>query len=298
MNNASKTDSANDSTWLRLVRGYTFNFPLNKGKMRVANLAKKFCRTFPQNVVTPTKDGRLLSVSFRDWAEDMIYFLGTYETFCTNVVSRHIKSGDLCLDVGANIGWYSTLFRRICGANGAVHSFEPVPNTFSELQKNIALNDSATPIFLNNFGLGDTEKDLEINFFPDLPSGHATLATDSNEKTIKVPVKIKTLNDYLTEKNIRQVDFVKVDIEGAEMMFLQGATKLFEQQRPPILFMEMALETSRAFGHIPNDLLVFISRHADYDFFALDELNEKLNKIEHFAPDDIGANVLCIPKNR
>ncbi len=225
----------------------------------------------------------------------MIYFLGTYETFCTEVVKKHIKQGDVCFDVGANIGWYSTLFQKLCGETGAVHSFEPVPQTFAELEKNVALNDSQKNIFLNNFGLGDEEKNLEIYFFPELPTGHASLAAKKDKSSVAIPIKLKTLDSYLIENKIKQVDFVKVDIEGAELMFLKGAKRLFEQTKPPVIFMEMALETSREFGYKPNDLLVFIKENADYDFFALDEKNQTLAKIEKFGRDDIGANVLCLP---
>lgn len=296
MQNGSKNIPHNDSAWLRFVRFYTFNFPIDKGKGRIFNLAKKFCRTFPNNVIASTKDGRHLQVSFRDWAEDMIYFLGTYDTYCTEIVKNHIKRGDVCFDVGANIGWYSTLFQTLCGDAGEIHSFEPVPQTFAELEKNVSLNGSLSNVYLNNFGLGDEEKDLEIYFFSGLPSGHASLAAKDNQKSAAIPVKIKTLDSYLIECNIKQVNFVKIDIEGAELMFLKGAKKLFEQEKLPVIFMEMALETSKEFGYKPNDLLVFLKEQAAYDFFALDEKNHKLVKIEKFADEDIGANVLCLPQ--
>lgn len=163
MRNGSENSYADKSAWLRLVRLYTFYFPVDKGKGRIFNLAK-MCRTFPKNVVTLTKDGRQLEVGFRDWTEDSIYFLGTYEEFCTEVVKKHIKKGDVCLDVGANIGWYSTLFQRIVGATGAVHSFEPVPQTFAELERNVILNGAPPNIFLNSFGLGDEEKIWRFTF--------------------------------------------------------------------------------------------------------------------------------------
>jgi FkbM family methyltransferase len=298
MHSNSEITDQDDSAWLRFIRFYTFNFPLDKGKGRVFRLAKRFCRQLPQNAIASTRDGRKLNVKFRDWGDDMIYFLGTYETFCTDVVRNHINQGDVCLDVGANIGWYSTLFQKICGSEGEVHSFEPVPQTFAELKTNVALNDSDTKVYLNNFGLGDEEKELEIHLFSDLPSGHASLAAQSDHKSIAIPVKIKTLDSYLIENQIKQVDFIKVDVEGAELMFLKGAKKIFQQQKPPIIFMEMALATSVQFGYKPNDLIKFIKSQADYDFFALDEKDEKLVRIEGFSDEQIGANVLCIPREK
>lgn len=293
-NSANNFD--NSPALIRLARLYTFYFPFNRGKGRIFAAAKKFSRTLPRSVVTETKDGRRFDVGFRDWAEDSIYFLGTYENFCTETVKKYIGRGDVCLDVGANRGWYSTLFRDICGAEGAVHSFEPVPQTFAELEKNVALNGSPPNVFLNNFGLGDEEKETEIYLFDDLPSGHASLAPGKTHSAQAILINIKTLDSYLEMRKIKQVDFVKVDVEGAEMMFLRGAKKLFEQSKPPVIFMEMALGTTKEFGYKPNDLIEFIKNQATYDFYALEETEEKLIRIEGFSDDQIGANVLCVPR--
>lgn len=284
--------------WLRFIRLYTFYFPIDKGKWRLFSTAKKFCRHLPQEVLATTKDGRKLNVSLSDWTGDGIYFLGRYEPFCTETMSTYIKKGGVCLDVGANIGWFTTLFAKLCGTNGEVHAFEPVPKTFADLQRNVALNETPSNVFLNNFGLGDVEKETEIYLFPDLPNGHSSLAAKPNQKSETVPILIKTLDSYLKERNIRQVDFIKVDVEGAEQMFLRGGTSIFQQKLPPIIFMEMALETTKEFGYKPNDIITFIKENADYDFFALDEVNRKLIRIEGFADDEIGANVLCIPRER
>ena len=287
-----------DTLWLKFIRLYTFYFPIDKGKWRLFSTAKKFCRHLPKEVLATTKDGRKLYVGLTDWSGDGIYFLGRYESFCTETVSEHIKKGDVCLDVGANIGWFTTLFAKLCGTNGEVHAFEPVPKTYADLQRNVALNEPSPNVFLNNFGLGDVEKEVEIHLFPDLPHGHASLAAKPNQKSETVPILIKTLNSYLSERNIAQVDFIKVDVEGAEQMFLSGGTSVFQQKIPPLIFMEMALETTKEFGYKPNDIITFIKEHADYDFFALDEVNRKLIRIEGFADDDIGANVLCVPRER
>ena len=72
---------------------------------------------------------------------------------------------------------------------------------------------------------------------------------------------------------------------------------MFEQKVPPVMMMEMALATTKPFGYLPGDLIKFIGKHAEYDFYALDETNKTINKIDGFNDDEIGANVLCVPKN-
>ena len=284
-------------TWLNLIRLYTFYFPVNRGKWRASAFARKLCRHLPEKVLATTKDGRRLYVALSDWAGESIFFLGKHEQFSAEIFARHIKKGFVCLDVGANIGWHTTLMSRLSGSEGEVHAFEPVPPTFDDLKKNVALNGGGAKVFLNNFGLGDAESTAEIHLFDDLPSGHAALAGKTGESSTVFPVRIKTLDSYLEEKNIERVDFIKVDIEGAEMMFLKGARKVFEQKTPPVIYMEMTLETSRAFGYMPHDLIVFLKNKASYQFFKVDEAGEKLSEIDGFAPEDVGANVLCLPRN-
>ncbi|HEX8371053.1 MAG TPA: FkbM family methyltransferase [Pyrinomonadaceae bacterium] len=284
-------------TWLNLIRLYTFYFPVNKGKWRASAFARKLCRHLPEKILATTKDGRKLYVALSDWAGESIFFLGKHEQFSAEIFARHIKRGFVCLDVGANIGWHTTLMSRLSGAEGEVHAFEPVPPTFEDLKKNVSLNGEGAEVFLNNFGLGGEESTAEIHLFNNLPSGHATLAGKDNEPSTVFPIKIKTLDAYLEEKNIKRVDFIKVDIEGAEMMFLKGSQKVFDQENAPVIYMEMTLETSAEFGYLPDDLIVFLKNKARYKFFRIDEAGEKLVEIEGFAPDDGGANVLCLPQN-
>jgi hypothetical protein len=62
--------------------------------------------------------------------------------------------------------------------------------------------------------------------------------------------------------------------------------------------MEMALNTTRNFGFLPDALIKFIGRQAQYDFYKIDEAAFRLIKITGFEPSDIGANVICVPKTR
>ncbi len=80
-------------------------------------------------------------------------------------------------------------------------------------------------------------------------------------------------------------------------MFLHGAADLFRQSVPPIFMVEMALATTRGFDYLPNGLIEFFRGQADYEFYAIDEYNGTLRQIDGFAPEDIGANVLCFPAN-
>ena len=201
----------------------------------------------------------------------------------------------MCLDVGANMGWYTTLLNKLSGPEGEVHAFEPVPRIYEALKKNVALLDDSSNVHINNCALGDAPGKVELHLFAGLPNGHTSISTMGRTDFTTVESPIVTLDSYLEEKQIERVDFVKVDIEGAELMFFKGANKLFSQEIPPIWMIEMALGTTKGFGYLPNDLIEYMKKHADYVFYAVQEPLGKLKIVEGFAPDEIGANVLCVP---
>lgn len=293
---SKKIRSKIEEVFLRFVRLYTFNTPIDKGKHRLYLLALKLCRCQPTAVQTQVKDGRKISVNLTTGMHTTVFFLGEFEKVLTQMVARLLRKGDVCFDVGANFGWYTTLFYKHCGAEGAVHAFEPVPDTFKELELNCRLMENPKNVFINNLALGDRNEEIFINLFKELPTGHASLSNQGRKDAVSFKCRMITLDSYLEKQNIEQVNFIKVDIEGAEMLFLRGAKRLFKQPIPPIFLMEMALRQTANFGYKPDDLLQFISARAEYDFYAVDEINGKLRKIKEFTPDDIGANVFCFPK--
>jgi FkbM family methyltransferase len=282
--------------WLKLIRFYTFHAPLQKGKSRLYQVALKLCRYPPTRIETKIRDGRWFDVNLADKMHHSVFFLGEYERAVTDVISTIVRRSDVCMDIGANFGWYMTLLGKLC-SDGEVHAFEPLPDVFDRLKQNWKLAGEPENVYLNNLALGDETKTIEIHRFTNLPSGFSSFSTHCYSDYQSLSVPMTTLNSYLIEKKIGDIDFIKIDVEGAELMLLQGAIKLFEQKTPPIIMAEMALGTTKGFGYLPNDLIKFIGQRAAYEFYALNDYNGTLRRITEFKPFDIGANVLCFPKN-
>lgn len=285
--------------FLKAVRFYTFHTPVAKGKYRLQEKALNFCRRAPREIIARTKDNRVFNVDLTGGMHDRVYFFGEYEPAVSEVISSVVRRGDVCLDIGANFGWFTTLFSKLTGDDkkASVHAFEPMPDVFKSLETNVRLSRLPSNVRLNNLALGDEIKTVQIHRFDDLPSGYSSLSDMGMENFQTFDVPMTTLDAYLDERKVENIDFIKIDVEGAELMFLRGAIKIFEQKVPPFIIAEMALGTTKGFGYLPNDLIEFIRRHAAYDFYALDEVSFTLEKIEGFAPDEIGANVLCVPQN-
>ncbi len=284
-----------EETFLRLVRLYTFNTPIKKGKYRLYQAALRICTEPHRSLSVRIHDGRRFLVDLTSKMQEGVFFIGEFETVLTEIMSRLISPGDTCIDVGANFGWYTSLMALHAGPDGEVHSFEPIPATFEKLNETHRQMGSPANVHLNNFALGDKPGTVEVHVFDSLGTGYASMSGKEGVESSVVECSIETLDSYLDGHSIARIDMVKVDIEGAELLFLKGASQLFSQRVPPIMMVEMAIATTTNFGYHPNDLLDLIASQADYQFYAVDEWNGTVRRFERFAADEIGANVFCVP---
>ena len=277
-----------EKTLVELIRFYTLHSPFRKGKSRAMSLALRLSAGLPDETVVTIRDGRRVCVDLRGapGMYETVYFLGEYERIITRIINALVKPGDVCLDIGANFGWYTTLLFRLCGTTGQVHAFEPVPEIFARLEKNIGLTEKATSVFINNLALGDKPGRARMHVFAGLPNGHSSLSAQGRADYFSVEVSVSTLDAYLNKHELNQVNIVKCDVEGAELQVLRGAQGLFRQAIPPIWIMEMSKGTSTSFGHLPNDLIVHMKAQADYEFYRIDELTGALMPFQSFAQED------------
>lgn len=145
----------------------------------------------------------------------------------------------LCIDVGANIGGYTT--ELLEKTNAKVVSFEPLPPAFEQLST--AVSRYGDRVTLENKGVGDEETTLAIKYNPEALV-HASFSEDvnakvdyvSNEMTANVPVV--TLDGYCARNAIEAVDFIKIDTEGFESEVFRGATETFRNLRPKFVQIE------------------------------------------------------------
>ncbi len=259
-------------------------------------LALKLVSSLPKGFIIKLRDGRKLAIDLTTGMQERVFFFGEYEPYVTELVKQLVSEGNVCVDAGANFGWYTTLMADCVGPSGRVHAFEPVPSTFRELTVNTGLLAEPSSVVLNQLALSDSESEAEINVFDGEPTGHASLAKRSqNRATFRC--RTIRLDEYLSASGISRVDFVKVDVEGGELGFLKGSEMMLGQKVPPIFVMEMAIGQSRHFGYVPNDLLEFMLSRADYNVFKIDEIKRCLIPIHRLPNEDPGANVLCIPAN-
>ena len=153
------------------------------------------------------------------------------------------KQGDIVVDIGAHIGLYTIISSKRVGTNGKVIAIEADPGNFEMLNRNIKLNQLTNVIALN---YAVYSKETKIKLY--LPSGESgftkynTIVSDwANNEDKFVEVNANTL-DYLLQLNqIREeeVNWIKIDVEGAEFEVLKGATNVLSKSKDIALLMEL-----------------------------------------------------------
>lgn len=186
-----------------------------------------------------------------------------YEKAETELMLSSLCEGGVLIDIGANVGWYSIAAARHF-AKISVHSFEPGPSTFELLKKNVEQNGAQKKVHLNRLALG--EKIGTVRFTSDLDTGnHIAAASDARA----VEVECTTLDAYCAKAGLVRVDFIKCDVEGAELLVLRGAKDTLTRFRPKLL-LEVVDSWCRRFGYTPADLFDFMQNRG-YAIYGMDE---------------------------
>lgn len=193
-----------------------------------------------------------------DKAAGLLYsipYSGDFEVKETDYVKRTIKNDWVCLDVGGCFGWYTVLFAKLAGPDGTVHVFEPVPDNRECLVENITLNGCAN-VTVHPYALGDRPATTTI-YVPEGGVSGSLRAHGGADNCKAIEVKVSTLDDFARESSLARLDFIKADIEGAELLLLQGGAEILRRFKP-ILMLEVQAHSTRLFGYEPKELFRFM----------------------------------------
>lgn len=154
-------------------------------------------------------------------------------------LSRIVRDPEaVCVDAGANIGIFTLALARLC-PRGRVYSFEPSPSASRFLRQNVALNGFGN-VEVAEAALGNTEDGLSFHEVSTFLAGSYTVegappfgSGPAAPRVVHVPSS--TLDGFCSRAGIRRVDFVKLDVEGAELSVLEGASRVLSSFRPVVL---------------------------------------------------------------
>ena len=220
----------------------------------------------------------------------------THEPISTQIVKETLQKGMICLDIGANIGYYVTLESKVIGDHGKIIAVEPSPLNFEFLKRNME-RQSTKNIQVFNFAAGD--KTGQINFVMDENESNSGRVISDDEvskwsgQVSRLPVK--TIDSFLEEIKIDKIDFLRMDVEGYEYHIFQGMKNTIKKSKP-IIQIEvhksiMGIKTTKKWlnelknegyelkSYIPRELdAPLIGTINDIKRYSLDELISMLDE--------------------
>jgi FkbM family methyltransferase len=211
-------------------------------------------------------------------------YCGLYDYNEMNFLLRYLRSEDSFLDIGANVG-VCTLLAASKIKSGFIYSFEVLPKNYARLQENLELN-QLDRVKTYEVAIADFTGEISLNLAED--DSMPFITPNASDKTITVSTD--TLDNLLKEQPLDNLALAKIDIEGAEILALKGATSLLKQQRPYVWILEIN-DTVDNFGYQKQDVANFLQNYG-YRLYHYDADTNKLNAIG--IEQRQGNNVLAI----
>lgn len=213
-----------------------------------------------------------------------------YETEETEFLKAVAGHDWTVLDIGANCGWYSLVLARK-SPHITVHAFEPIPSTCALLSRNIALN-RLDNIHVHRLGISDRPATLDFLYTPTCSGATSLKQVGQPAATEMVSCRTTTIDDFCREHALRP-GLIKCDIEGAELMALQGGMQTIAAAKP-ILLLELLRKWSARFGYHPNDAFAMLDG-AGYAAFTVG--SGKLQRCPEVSDETVETNFIFLHRD-
>ena len=179
-----------------------------------------------------------------------------------------LKPGMTVLDVGAHYGLYTLLASRKVGKKGRVIAFEPSAREMRMLERHIRIN-RCSNVRAEQFALGSREGVAELFLCLGRDTACNSLRPPAvSGPTERVQVPVRTLDAYLESSRVDCVDFVKLDVEGAELDVLKGATGLLRRRPRPAMMCELYEVRAGPWGYLCSDVYDLLEARG-YRWFSI-----------------------------
>lgn len=266
---------------------YLRHISIEKGRYRLLTLMRPIGRKIGHALGwrrIRTKHGFLMDLNLQDWIPQDIFLMGEFEPSTTAIVKKLLRQGDVVVDVGANIGYFSLLFSQCVGSKGHVYSYEPVPQLASALQKNAELN-KFKQISLSKLALSDHDGKAQFYVGPVDNSGLSSLRQPRNS-SIVLDVDLARFDEIFS--HAEDVALIKIDVEGAELAVLRGMEGYLRNKRPNIL-VEVTNKFLNEMGDSEQSLLAYL-QNLGYNCYVIGEARvELLQSQKQPLPDQWNA---------
>jgi FkbM family methyltransferase len=218
-------------TWIRPLlipafRVYIRYAPVALGKHFVWNALSHLFQFADHRFKARTVFGMEISGNTIDHIQRRIYYFGTWEPNLTAFLMRRLSPGDLFVDVGANIGYFSLLAAKLVGTSGKVLAIEASPSIFAKLANNLKHNNLDNVVALN-LAASDSSGVTNVYLGPEVNIGQTTVLKTERYR-VECEIPCRRLDDILSSKDLQRAKIIKIDVEGAEWAVMTGLLPLLK----------------------------------------------------------------------
>ena len=171
-------------------------------------------------------------------------------------------------------------------------SFEPVPIIFNQLLENIRIN-GLTNIKVFNFGFSNIEGEFPFYVDNKLLAASSMANLYNNSEIDLINCKVKELDHFIEQTKIKP-DFIKCDVEGAELLVFSGGLKTINKFNP-IIHSEMLRKWTAKFNYHPNEIIRFFS-NLNYRCFSV--IDDRLKSIDRITEDTTDTNFFFLNNDK
>ena len=208
-------------------------------------------RRWPWPVSVEIKNGRRLYVDLRSGIGRGLFVKGEFDPAVFEPLYTALKSGGTFVDIGANVGFYSMLALEVVGEAGVIHAFEIDHRPLRCLHKTLSRY-RIENLFVHEFAVG--RYNGTVGFCPAAESGNSCITENGGQRQ----VRMMTLDNWWRQSKVTNIQAVKIDIEGAELLALEGGKDMLCKMRPSIVC-EADEKLESRFGYKRVDLVRFLA---------------------------------------
>ena len=277
---------------------------IQKGKMTLKEIPQHFKRLPEYNGLQLLKHGCIYTVfgtkmylNKSDNDHSRALAVGNlWEIDESKILENYIKNGMNVVDLGANIGYYTVLFSKWVGPQGKVFAFEPDPKNFKLMLKNISAN-HCNNVTAEQKAVSNSSETGTLYQSIENPGAHRIIqfyAYQNDDLRKRIDIEQLTLDSYFDTKN--KIDLIKMDLEGSEMMALEGMKETIENNKNMMIFAEFWPYGIEKSGYSPKDFIETLIQ-LGFQIFTLKDGKKENISLDYTMINDYGlfsqAKLFC-----
>ena len=198
-------------------------------RRRVGSKLRRILRIIPK-----IKSGPGNGLRFDAGSGSEHFLSGAYERPVQEAIASMVRSGDVCYDIGANLGFFSLLFSRFAGPGGSVYAFEPVPGNADAIERNARIN-GLENVKILRIALCQVDGTAELLLAHHV--GGATLQSAGVPPDLAGSLMVHTasVDTLVRNQELPPPNIVKIDVEGAELDVLRGMERVLRNWAPAVI---------------------------------------------------------------